>query len=197
MMVLIDYSAFHPRIISNIVNFPLDINEDIYKYLGEMYFHRKVTEYDMEEIKSITMRQLYGGVDEKYENIKYFGSLKEFINNNWELFKKNGYVLTPIFKRKITNQHLKDANPSKLFNYILQATETEIALSAVQIVNKYLKDKKTKAVLYTYDSLLFDFHKDDGSKVLGDIMNIMMMNNRFPIKVYKGESYDSVIQIYP
>src|SRR3972149_1850904 len=47
-MILIDYSAFHPRIISNIVNFPMGINEDIYKYLGEMYFHRNITEYDMD-----------------------------------------------------------------------------------------------------------------------------------------------------
>jgi len=197
MMILIDYSAFHPRIICNVTNFPMSIDEDIYKYLGEMYLHRKVTEYDLEEIKSITMRQLYGGVEEKYENIKYFSNLKEFKNWNWQFFKENGYVLTPTFRRKITDQHLKDANPEKLFNYILQATETEVALSAVHWVNKYLRDKKTKAVLYTYDSLLFDFHKSDGPKVLTDIMNIMMMGKRFPIKVYKGESYDSVIQIYP
>lgn len=196
-MVLIDYSAFHPRIICNLVNFPMSVDEDIYKYLGELYFNRKVTEYDMEQIKSITMRQLYGGVEEKYEHIKYFANLKAFIEGNWQFFQKNDFVLTPIFGRKITSEHLKDANPAKLFNYILQATETETALSAVRWVNKYLKDKKTKAVLYTYDSVLYDFHKEDGSKVLSDIMNLMMMGKRFPIKVYKGDSYDSVVQIYP
>jgi DNA polymerase I-like protein with 3'-5' exonuclease and polymerase domains len=197
MMILIDYSAFHPRIICNIVNFPMGANEDIYKYLGEIYFNRKITEYDLEEIKRITMRQLYGGVEEKYEHIKYFRSLKEFIDDNWKCFRENGYVTTPIFRRMITTDHLKDANPAKLFNYILQATETEIALTAINCVNKYLRDKKTKAILYTYDSLLFDFYKADGTVVLNDIINIMMMCNRFPIKVYKGESYDSVIQIYP
>jgi hypothetical protein len=70
-------------------------------------------------------------------------------------------------------------------------------MSAVEWVNKYLKDKKTKAVLYTYDSLLFDFHKGDGKEVLDKIMEIMKMGNRFPIKVYMGKSYDSVVQIYP
>ena len=197
IMVLIDYSAFHPRIICNLINFPMDIGEDIYKYLGEMYFKRQVNEYDMEEIKFITMRQLYGSVEEKYEHIKYFGDLKEFIFDNWNFFKKNGYVLTPIFKRIITDKHIQEANPSKLFNYILQATETEVALSALQWVNRYLRDKKTKSVLYTYDSVLFDFHKDDGSNVLNDIISIMMIGNRFPVKVYKGESYNSMIQIYP
>lgn len=197
VMILIDYSAFHPRIICNITNFPMGIGEDIYKYLGEMYFHRKITEYDMDEIKRITMRQLYGGVEDKYTSINYFSNLKEFIDTNWKIFQNDGCVLTPIFKRVITDDHLKDANPEKLFNYILQATETEIALSAVQWVNRYLRDKKTKAVLYTYDSLLFDFNKEEASTVLGDIMNIMMMGQRFPIKVFKGESYDSLIQIYP
>jgi hypothetical protein len=197
MMVLVDYSAFHPRIICNLVNFPMGVDEDIYKYLGEMYFKRPVTEYDMEEIKSITMRQLYGGVEEKYEHIKYLNNLKEFKNSNWEYFKNNGYVLTPVFLRKITKEHLHDANPNKLFNYILQATETETALSAVQYVNRYLRDKKTKAVLYTYDSVLFDFCYEDGMEVFRDIIKIMKVGNKFPVKVYTGESYDSVAQIYP
>jgi hypothetical protein len=197
MMVLIDYSAFHPRIICNLVNFPMNIEQDIYKYLGELYFKRSVTEYDMEEIKSITMRQLYGGVEEKYEHIKYLSNLKEYIYSNWTYFKNNGYVLTPVFLRKITKEHLHDANPAKLFNYILQATETETALSAVQWVNKYLRDKKTKAILYTYDSVLFDFYKPDGKTVLQDIIRIMKVGNRFPVKVYTGDSYDSVVQIYP
>lgn len=197
IMILIDYSAFHPRIICNLMDFPMPADEDIYKYLGELYFNRKITEYDMEEIKSITMRQLYGGVEEKYEKIKYFSNLKEFININWKNFNTNGYVHTPLFKRIITNKHLTDANPNKLFNYILQATETEITMNVVEWINGYLKDKKTKAVLYTYDSLLFDFNKNDGKEVLYVIMDIMKMNNKFPIKVYMGQSYDSLIQIYP
>jgi hypothetical protein len=197
MMVLVDYSAFHPRLICNLVNFPMGVDDDIYKYLGEMYFKRPVTEYDMEEIKSITMRQLYGGVEEKYEHIKYLSNLKEFKNSNWEYFKNNGYVLTPVFLRKITKEHLCDANPNKLFNYILQATETETALSALQYVNRYLRDKKTKAVLYTYDSVLFDFCYEDGMNTFKDIINIMKVGNKFPVKIYTGESYDSVAQIYP
>ena len=197
-MVLIDYSAFHPRIICYITDFQMDIDQDIYKYLGELYFNRHVTEYDMEEIKSITMRQLYGGVEEKYENIKYFQNLKAFKDRHWKCFQRDGYTITPLFSRKITDKHIKDANPNKLFNYILQATETEIAMTAIQQVNKYLRDKQTKAVLYTYDSLLLDFHKSETvGEVLNTIMDIMRIGYRFPIKVYYGASYDSVVQIYP
>ena len=197
IMVLIDYSAFHPRIICNFTNFPMPIEQDIYKYLGKLYFHREVNEYDMTEIKDITMKQLYGGVEEKYENIKYFNNLKLFIENYWKKFVDCGFVLTPIFKRIITNKHLKDANRNKLFNYILQASETEVSMSAIKVVNEYLRDKRTKAVLYTYDSVLFDFHKRDGKETLDTIMSIMKMGNRFPIKVEMGESYNNLTQIYP
>lgn len=194
-MVLMDYSAFHPRIICNLVKFSIPIDVDIYYYLGELYFNRKITEYDLDEAKKLTFRQLYGGVEEKYEHIKYFAELKSFINKNWKDFVNNGYVLTPLFKRIISDKHILDPNPNKLFNYILQATETEVSISSLKELNRYLKDKKTKAVLYTYDSILFDFHKEDGYKVLNDMMGIMKMGNRFPIKVYIGDSYDSVIQI--
>lgn len=194
-MVLIDYSAFHPRIICNLVDFPMPIEEDIYKYLGKLYFHREVNEYDMEEIKSITMRQLYGGVEEQYEGIKYFNNLKVFKDRYWEKFSEDGFVWTPIYRRIISSDHLKEANKNKLFNYILQATETEISMTAVQWVNEYLRDKKTKAVLYTYDSLLFDFYKGDGLETLNKIMMIMKMGNRFPIKIYMGDSYNTLTQI--
>ena len=197
-MILIDYSAFHPRIICNLIKFPLDINIDIYKYLGELYFNRDmVNDFDIAESKKLTFKQLYGGVEEKFEHIKYFARIKSFIETNWQNFIHDGFILTPLFKRRITKEHIKDANPNKLFNYILQATETEVAIPAINEVNKYLRDKKTKAVLYTYDSILFDFHKDDGGKILNDVITIMKMNDSFPVKVYMGDSYAKMNQIYP
>ena len=196
-MVLIDYSAFHPRIICGLIDFPLSVDIDIYKYLGEMYFKRPVNDSDVAEIKKITFRQLFGGVEEQYEHIKYFSRLKSYIKTNWENFQRDGFVLTPVFGRRITDKHILDPNPNKLFNYILQATETEIAVPTLSLVNSYLKDKQTKAILYTYDSILFDFNKTDGSAVLTDIISIMKMNNRFSVKVDMGDSYASLSQIYP
>lgn len=194
-MVLMDYSAFHPRIISHITKFPIDINTDIYEYLGEAYFGRKVTEYDMDEIKSITMRQFYGEIEKRFEHIKYLAHAKEFKEKYWKDFQENGFIKTPLFKRAITNKHLLDPNINKLFNYILQATETEIAVSMLMLVIDYLKSFKTKAVLYTYDSILFDFYKDESGEVLPKIIQIMKLENHFPIKIYEGDSYDSLTQI--
>jgi Holliday junction resolvasome RuvABC DNA-binding subunit len=47
------------------------------------------------------------------------------------------------------------------------------------------------------DSVLFDFCYEDGMEVFRDIIKIMKVGNKFPVKVYTGESYDSVAQIYP
>jgi hypothetical protein len=104
-------------------------------------------------------------------------------------------VETPIFKRKITEHHIKEPNPNKLFNYILQATETEIAIPVIRELNKFLRKRKTKAVLYTYDSVLFDFCRFDEKDTLSGIVNIMRKDNRFPIKLYVGDSYASLNQI--
>lgn len=194
-MVLIDFSAFHPRIISYLIKFPLGIDTDIYTYLGELYFNRSVSDYDIDEIKSITMRQFYGGIEEKYEHIRYLSHAKEFINRYWEDFQKNGFIKTPVFKRVITNKHLIDANPPKVLNYILQATETEIATTILRTAQRFLNKYKTKAVLYTYDSILFDFYKPEQEQVLKPIIEIMRMKDKFPVKIYEGDTYDSVVQI--
>ena len=193
-MVVIDYSAFHPRIICYLVGYSVPVKTDIYGYLSKLYFQKEdVNEYDIAESKKITFRQLYGGVEDKYSHIKYLSHLKDFINMEWEFFKNNGYVLTPFFERKITDKHITDPNPNKLFNYILQASEGEIAIPLLGQVNEYVKDKKTKVVLYTYDAVLYDFHRDD-MRILRDIMDIMSDGGKFPIKCYCGESYQDVIQ---
>lgn len=195
-IVVIDYTAFHPRIICMLTGYNLSVDTNIYAYLAKLYFQKQmVDDIDIAEAKKLTFRQLYGGVEDKYAHIKYLSNLKIFIDEQWEFFKNNGYILTPIFKRKITDKHILDPNPTKLFNYILQAVEGEIAIPKLQEVQGYLATKKTKAFLYTYDAIVFDFHKDDGLQTLNHIREIMSVNGRFPMKTYIGDSYQSVKQI--
>lgn len=195
-MVLIDYTTFFPRIICELTNYKIPIETDIYEYLAKLYFRKNnIDEVDIQNSKKITFRQLFGGVEDEYSHIKYLSNLKDFINNQWNLFQKNGYIFTPFFKRKITTKHISDPNPPKLFNYILQASEGEIAIPQIRKVLEYLDGRKTKAVLYTYDSVLYDFHKDDGYKVLQEIRNIMNYEGRFPMKTYIGDNYHDMIQI--
>ena len=48
-------------------------------------------------------------------------------------------------------------NPQKLFNYLLQNLETSMNVRILWEIIKIIKNKKTKLVLYTYDSFLFDW----------------------------------------
>lgn len=192
-MVIVDYTAFHPRIICTLTNYSLPIDIDIYEYLAKLYFKKKeVDETDIANAKQLTFRQLYGGVDDKYSHIKYLANLKTYIDDEWGKFQKNGYVITPFFKRKITTEHIKDPSPTKVFNYILQAVEGEIAIPRIQLVLEYLRNKRTKAVLYTYDAILYDFHKNDGLDTLNEIRRIMGLDGTFPMKTYIGDSYQDV-----
>lgn len=192
-IIVVDYTAFHPRIICRLTNYDLPIETDIYEYLAKLYFQKKdVDETDVKNAKQLTFRQLYGGVEDKYAHIKYLANLKTYIDQQWGFFQKNGYIETPIFKRKITDQHIQDPNPNKVFNYILQAVEGETAIPQLQLVLQYLRGKKTKAVLYTYDAVIYDFHKDDGFQTLNQIRQIMSCNGAFPMKTYIGNSYHDV-----
>lgn len=189
-MVMIDYTAFHPRIICYLTKYNIPIDVDIYQYLAKLYFNKKIVDVnDIIDAKQLTFRQLYGGVDDKYSHIKYLSSLKKYINELWEFFKEHNYISTPIFNRKIKSEHIKEPSPTKIFNYILQAIEGELAIPKIQEVLSFLNGRKTKAVMYTYDAILYDFHKDDGINVLNEICRIMNFDNRFPIKTYIGNSY--------
>jgi hypothetical protein len=195
-IVVIDYTAFHPRIICTLTNYNIDVNINIYEYLAKLYFKKTIVdEFDIIESKKLTFKQLYGGVESKYAHIKYLANLNTYINNQWDYFKDNGHVLTPIFKRKITYKHIIDPSPTKVFNYILQAVEGEIAISRLQKVMSFLKNKRTMPILYTYDSLIYDFHNEDGMETIRNIQNIMSGNGLLPIKTYMGESYQSAEQV--
>lgn len=194
-IVVIDYTAFHPRIISNLTEYPIPVDTDIYEYLAKLYFQKRtVDETDIANAKQLTFRQLYGGVEDKYAHIKYLANLKTYINQQWEFFQKHGYVETPLFKRKITTYHIQEPNPTKIFNYLLQAVEGEIAIPKVQTVLEYLHKtgKKTKGILYTYDSMIYDFHRLDGVETLVEIQRIMSGNGIFPMKTYIGKTYQDV-----
>lgn len=195
-MVVLDYTAFHPRIISRLTKYDVSITTDIYEYLAKLYFHKKtVDETDIANAKTLTFRQVYGGVEDKYAHIKWLGNLKFFIDEQWEHFQSKGYVLTPFFKRRITSKHISDPNPPKVFNYILQAVEGELSIPKVKAVLDYLGGMQTKAILYVYDAIVLDFYKPEGMGVIKDIQTIMSFEGRFPMKAYMGETYQDVKRI--
>ena len=190
-----DYNAYHPHIIASQINYKVGVDENIYEIFAKEYFSK--TEVSAEEIKyakNKTFQNLYGNICEDLMRVDFFRLTKDYIDNRWNFFSENGYVETFVFKRKITNNHIKDPNPNKLFNYLLQAAELEYFVSKMKIVLDILKGYKTLPILYTYDSVLFDFYKPDGVELIREIRR-NMVNNTFPVKVHLGKDYGNLLEI--
>ena len=79
---------------------------------------------------------------------------------------------------------------AKLFNYIVQSKETSTNVKLLEKVLKYLEDKKTKLILYTYDAFLFDYAEEDG-KILQDIVTLL----QYPVTIKQGQSYHGLEKI--
>ena len=104
-------------------------------------------------------------------------------------FNRKGWVETPL-GRKLSKSNLRDMNSNKLFNYMLQATETELNMKILSKLVEFLKDKKSKLVLYTYDSYLLDIHPTE--KELLKKFQILIEGNGFPTKIEIGDSYSEM-----
>jgi hypothetical protein len=142
--------------------------------------------------KAITFRQLYGGVQSEYLHIPLFSKVSHKIDKMWMEFNRRGYVTTPL-GRKLSKSNLNDMNANKLFNYMLQATETELNMKILSKVMEFLKDKRSKMVLYTYDSYLLDIHSDDFNSLQN--LKILIEGNGFPTKIEIGDRYSEMKSI--
>ena len=80
-------------------------------------------------------------------------------------------------------------NRNKLFNYLLQASETENNLHVINEVNGVLHKYNTELILYTYDSLLFDFDIRDGKDLIIKLRETMSKSNKYPVKIKAGVNY--------
>ncbi len=195
MLVMMDYNAFHPRLIAHLTNFNMSGDVNPYAYLAKYYFNKSdVNEEDIAVSKGFTFTQIYGGLDKRWLHIPYFAKIQDYIDHRWRFFEEYGYIETPKYKRKIKPCHIGEANPNKLFNYILQAFETEMAVDTLGELLTYLESKKSKPVLYTYDSILFDIHKEDKIDTIKKLKSIME-KDKFPVKVYAGNSYKDMKHI--
>ena len=141
--------------------------------------------------KKLTMVNLYGQIGDAYIDIEYFKKTEQLKEKYWERFISKGYVTTPVYKRKITNKHISDANKNKLFAYIIQAAETEYGIDSLSKCLKFVSNKKIVPILYVYDSIVFDIHNDSDRQDILDLIEIFK-NKRFKVKTYLGNNYNDL-----
>jgi len=185
-LIQFDYDAYHPRIIGKMVDEPIPLDVSGHQTLADMYG------VSYGESKPITFRQLYGGVQDEYLHIPLFKKVSHKIDKMWVEFTRNGYISTPM-GRKLIKTNLNDMNANKLFNYVLQATETELNMTILAKLMEFMKDMKSKMVLYTYDSYLLDIHPSEIG-VLKEL-KILIEVNGFPTKVEAGNRYSEMTSI--
>ena len=180
-----DFDSYHLRIIANLTCYEVP-NESFHTVLGRQYFEKEqLTEEEYQESKKITFRQLYGGVEEKYKHIDFFSKIDEYATGEYNRYKTNrGYELP-------TGRIIKPNNAItkyKLFNYVVQNIETKLNVDRVSSINDLLEDKKTKLVLITYDSFLFDVNASEGKDLLVQIKAVLERDG-FLVKYKYGTDY--------
>lgn len=192
-LIMYDYDAYHIRLIARIINMDLP-NTSAHKWLAEQYFNGEVTEDKYEEAKAKTFKVLYGGVDEETINIPFFRKTDEFIQKLWGVAQEKGYVPSPSSSRRIYLKNIEDPTPQKLFNYLLQLFETEENIKKMGEIQDYLRDKKSKLILYTYDSFLLDVHPDEKEVVAREVKKILQ-STKIPVHSYEGSNYHTLTNI--
>jgi hypothetical protein len=80
---------------------------------------------------------------------------------------------------------------NKLFNYFLQAVETEVSVQKLRQCQTLLYNYETKMILYTYDSILFDVPVSEAQEILPRIKDVLQQGN-FPVKVSVGNIYSKM-----
>ena len=189
-----DFDAYHVRMIAKLIGYELPA-DSIHTYFGKFYFDTKDLDADQyEQSKQITFRLLYGGIDKEFLEIPFFRKVNDFVYELWNKCKQRSYVETPILKRKIYKDSITNITANKLFNYYLQALETEVSTPKLQQVLEYLNGYESKLILYTYDSILLDVDYSEAKQILPEVINIMQQGN-FPVKCKVGDIYSKMNSI--
>ena len=179
--VELDFDGYHLRLLCEQIGYDLS-RDSAHKQLAKQYFNKEeITDEEYNEAKQINFHAIYGKIPEKYSFLEVFEKIDGFIKKLWSEFETNGRILAPISNKPFTKE-LKDMNPQKLMNYVMQSLETSRNILILKDVLQYLKDKKTKVVLYTYDALLFDFSQEDGKETLNKIQEILESGGKYPVK---------------
>ena len=192
-LVEFDFDAYHLRLIADLVDYKFG-KESVHEHLAEHYG------CSYEESKQRSFRLLYGGIDKKTrEKVPFFDKTYDYINKKWNQINTHNSVFTDIYKRKIIYGNYDDLNRNKVFNYLIQAYETESNIKKILLIQDYLLEKKTKLILYGYDSFLFDFSKQDGVETLTDIKSILeagtSLDNKHYTKAKMGLNYGEMLDI--
>ena len=189
MLVEMDYDAYHLRLIADVVD---------YKFpRGSAHGHMaKFYGVDYDEAKSLSFKYLYGHIpDDVLKKNPFFKKVQVYINGIWSDYKSNNFIKSDIYNKSIDKKNLSNMNKNKLFNYLIQLMETESNMRMLTKLIPKISGYKSKLILYSYDSFLFDFHVEDGLDFIKKVKGIVECKGKYPVKVAKGSNYHEMKDI--
>lgn len=176
-----DFDGYHLRLLAEQIDYELT-PDSAHKQLAKHYFGTEdISEEQYKQAKQINFQAIYGKIPEEHKDLDIFVKIQEYIDSMWSSYIETGCVWNPQSGKQF-NSNLKDMNPAKLMNYMMQSLETSRNILILKEVLRYLKDKSTKPVLFTYDAILFDYDKSDGKDTLEGIQEILEQKGKFPVK---------------
>ena len=189
VLVEMDFDGYHLRLIADKVGYEFP-EGSVHKHMAKLYG------VDYDEAKGLSFQYLYGYIpDEIKKNNEYFNKVSDYINILWNGYKSKEFIVSDIYSKKIYRKNLTDMNANKLFNYTIQLMETENNMKALSKLISKIRNYKSKLVLYSYDSFLFDFNMEDGLDYLKKVKNILEQDGKYPVKVSWGLNYHEMKDI--
>ena len=180
-LVQFDYEAFHLRLAGKLMDYYLPPTS-LHTYLAQQYYENyTITKEQYEESKARTFALMYGQSDDT-GGVEFFQKMKEYSSKLWDEYRQNGFVLSQTGRKIVLN----DPSKNKVFNYMMQLTETEEAIRRVNKVCRFLN----RVVLYTYDAILLDVPNDELH--LMDKVAEILSEGGFPVRQYRGQNYDEL-----
>ena len=180
-----DYESYHIRLIAKLVRYEFPKGITAHQHLADLYGT------DYETAKRVTFTYLYGGLDEAARSIPFFQKVETYIRELYQKFVITGRLTTPLYGREIHFSKIEGATEQKVFNYLLQALETEVNYMKIGEVLGYLNGKMSKMILYTYDAFLIDCHPIEQATLIGDVREIMERGG-FPVRCEAGTNYGNL-----
>tara|TARA_B100000941_G_scaffold223101_1_gene165369 strand:- start:89 stop:580 length:492 start_codon:yes stop_codon:yes gene_type:complete len=149
-----------------------------------------------DEAKSLSFQYLYGHIPEEVlKKNPFFRKVQKYIDAVWSEYKSSKSIKSNIYSKRIRQENLSDMNKNKVFNYLIQLTETESNMRMLSELIPKISSYKSKLVLYSYDSFLFDFYLPDGLNYIHKVKKIIEQSGKFPVKVGKGWNYHEMKDI--
>jgi hypothetical protein len=189
VLVEMDYDAYHLRLIADKVNYDFP-DGSVHEHMSKLY------NVDYEEAKRLSFQYLYGHLPQEVIQMNpYFSRVYDYIRDLWKEYNSKEFIVSDIYNRHIYKKNLSDMNANKLFNYTIQLMETESNMRVLTKLIPKIKDDKSKLILYSYDSFLFDFNMEDGLDYLKKVKEILEQDSKFPVKVSWGLNYHEMKDI--